>query len=140
MTLNALYEIKLTTIAAGIVFLLLSALWPCAWLWNQWNITCGCSYTPLVTYTWLLSVVYTAIVGALVFGVNENYDCVHFCTNCTFSEDPHYKCEFVEMSLWTMMAMILLMLVFVLVACIYCVCQCFACFREDYSHRNYSLL
>lgn len=122
LTLDALQTVKITTVAAGVIFVLLSILWPCAWLWNQWNMTCGCSYAPLIGYTWLLSLAYTFVVGALTSGVNEHYSCIHFCKNCTFEITDRYPCEFVQMSLWTLMAMFVLMLVFIVISCVYCCC------------------
>ena len=121
--------VKLTVVAAGFVFVLLSLLWPCGWLWNQWNKTCGCSYAPFVSYVWALSLVYTAIVGALVFGVYEHYDCIHLCKNCTFYEDQKqpanepYPCQFVQASLWTLVIMGSLMMTVVFVGFCYCCCN-----------------
>ena len=124
LTLDALQTVKITTMAAGVIFVLLSILWPCAWLWNQWSMTCGCSYSPLIGYSWLLSLAYTFVAGALAFGVNEHYDCIHFCTNCTFDQNEHDPCEFVQVSLWTLIAMVVLMLVFILISCVYfCYCS-----------------
>ena len=138
LTLDKLQPVKLTVVAAGVVFVLVSLLWPCGWLWNQWNKTCGCSFAPFLAYTWALSLVYTAIVGALIFGVNEHYSCIHFCKNCTFSMDEHYPypCQFVQMSLWTLVAMIALMIAVVFITFCYCCCNC-SCRKQ---RRGYSML
>ena len=131
----------MTTVAAGSLFVLISILWPCAWLWNQWNMTCGCSYAPLVTYTWLLSLLYTGVMGALLFGVSEHYQCIHFCNDCpwdngndtlTFGEndDPRYPCHFAMMSVWVLVAMLALVVAVFLLACIYCIGTCVLCNRE----------
>ena len=137
LTLDALQEVKITTVAAGVLFILLSTLWPCAWVLNQWNKSCGCSYAPLIGYTWLLSLLYSGVVGALVFGVNEHYDCIHYCKNCTFTRHQYDPCEFVEMSLWTLVVMVALMVAFLLVCCICCSCRC-SCKRE--SQRSFAPL
>ncbi|CAI8051736.1 hypothetical protein GBAR_LOCUS28311 [Geodia barretti] len=137
LTLDKLQPVKLAVVASGIVFVLLSLLWPCGWLWNQWNKTCGCSYAPFVAYTWTLSLVYTAVVGALVFGVNEHYDCIHYCKNCTFEKSERYPCEFVQMSLWTMMTMMALMVVVVFVS--FCYCCCGSSCKKD-SGQGYTTL
>lgn len=145
ISLPFLLEVKLTTAAAGALFILFSVLWPCAWLWNQWNMTCGCSYAPFIAYTWVLSIAYATIVGALMFGVNEHYDCIHFCencpcNNCTFSEkDVRYPCEFVEVSLWVLVAMVALAVLCVILSCCYCFCNCFSCRKEPRS-RRYAML
>ena len=138
LTLDALYQVKITTIAAGVLFVLLSILWPCTWLWNQYNKTCGCSYAPLITYTWMLTLAYTTIMGALLFGVNEHYDCIHFCHNCTFTKNEQYRCEYVEVSLWTLVAMLALMALFLVVTCVYCFFHCLSCDKEP--RRSYTLL
>jgi hypothetical protein len=137
LTVDKLLPVKLTMVAAGILFILLSLLWPCGWLWNQWNKTCSCSYAPFIAYTWALSLLYTAIVGALVFGVNEHYSCIHFCKNCTFDrENDRYPCEFVQMSLWTLLAMLCLMVAVVFTTCCYWCCNS-SCTKE---RRNYNTL
>ena len=123
ITVDALLQVKVTTIVAGFLFVLLSLLWPCTWVWNQCNKSCGCSYAPLVCYTWLLSLLYAAVVGALALAVNEHYECIHFCKNCTFESTDEYQCQYVQVSLWTLIGMVVLALVFALVSCV-CCCLC----------------
>lgn len=121
--LEVFLRIKIATLAAGVVFLMLSSLWPCSWMWNEWNQRCECSFAPLLCYMWSISLLYVGTIGALAVSVSEHYDCIRFCNNCTFDATEYKNCAYAEMPLWVLVGMAVLAIVVLVVGCSFCCFQ-----------------
>ena len=128
--LEIMMTANITTVVAGVVFVLISFLWPCSWVWDRCNRDTGCSYTPLVCYSWLLSLLYFGVIGALVTSVIEHRDCIYSCNDCpNNSTGVDNWCDmYVRVPFFMLAVMVALAVGFILLSCV--CCTCISCERE----------